>query len=130
MSARLVPPHERGRSASCIITLKRAESEGLASAHSGRHGPWLRLLESRTSQVDQASGRRQLASCWRWYPGPLLAAGESTPLSKTEIASLGKRATALVEADRTTYGSAFCVHPSGLFITNNHVVRGAAARLN
>src|SRR5262249_11337538 len=26
---------------------------------------------------------------------------------------------------RHTFGSAFCVHPSGLFVTNEHVLRGA-----
>jgi S1-C subfamily serine protease len=44
------------------------------------------------------------------------------PLSKVEIAKIGKAATALVEIkSRAAYGSAFCIHPSGLFITNEHV---------
>lgn len=52
----------------------------------------------------------------------------SKPLSGVEIGRLGKAATALVEvrATRST-GSAFCVHPSGLFVTNEHVVRQPTA---
>jgi len=43
--------------------------------------------------------------------------------TRTEIAKLGKAATALVEAGNNTQGSAFCIHPAGFFITNAHVVR-------
>ncbi len=44
-------------------------------------------------------------------------------LTRVEIGRLGKAATAFVEirALRSS-GSAFCVHPSGLFVTNAHVV--------
>src|ERR1700677_4193001 len=51
-------------------------------------------------------------------------AGEDK-LSKVEIGKLGKAATAFVEAPNKGTGTAFCVHPSGLFITNEHVIRGA-----
>src|SRR5262245_15373709 len=45
-------------------------------------------------------------------------------LTKAEIAKLGKAATALVDVKATRVGgSAFCVHPDGLFVTNEHVVR-------
>ena len=51
------------------------------------------------------------------------------PLARTQLAKLGKAATALVEVKagpaqglRQGYGSAFCVHRSGLFVTNEHVV--------
>jgi hypothetical protein len=53
------------------------------------------------------------------------AAGEAK-LARTEIARQGKAATAFVEIPRGS-GTAFCVHSSGLFITNEHVVRGAKA---
>jgi hypothetical protein len=46
-------------------------------------------------------------------------------LSGAQITRLGRPATALVaagEAPTTREGSAFCVHPSGLFVTNHHVV--------
>jgi hypothetical protein len=43
------------------------------------------------------------------------------PLSRTAIAKNTKAATALVEIDHR-YGSAFCVHPSGLFVTNAHML--------
>jgi hypothetical protein len=47
------------------------------------------------------------------------------PLSRVEIGKIGKAATALVElSGRRGYGSAFCVHPSGLFLTNEHVAQG------
>jgi serine protease Do len=53
---------------------------------------------------------------------PIPAAEEN--LSREEIGKRGKAATALVEVKaRKSYGSAFCVHPSGLFVTNEHVVR-------
>jgi WD40 repeat protein len=49
------------------------------------------------------------------------------PLSRVQIARIGKAGTALVEIKgrgRAAYGSAFCIHPSGLFITNEHVAQG------
>jgi WD40 repeat protein len=48
------------------------------------------------------------------------------PLSRVQIARIGKAATALVEvkAARQGSGSAFCIHPSGWFLTNAHVVQG------
>ncbi|MBA4066264.1 MAG: hypothetical protein C0501_21620 [Isosphaera sp.] len=51
---------------------------------------------------------------------PLAAAAE--PLSRAEVAKLAKPATALVEVKGAGFGSSFCVHPSGLFVTNEHVV--------
>jgi hypothetical protein len=46
-------------------------------------------------------------------------------LSRAQIAKIGKRATALVEVKgRGFSGSAFCVHRSGLFVTNEHVAQG------
>jgi S1-C subfamily serine protease len=46
------------------------------------------------------------------------------PLSRVEIGKIGKAGTVLVEVKQRGYGSAFCVHPGGLFVTNEHVVRG------
>jgi len=45
--------------------------------------------------------------------------------TKAEIAKHGKAATAFVETPSRSTGTAFCVHPSGLFITNEHVIRGS-----
>jgi hypothetical protein len=59
-----------------------------------------------------------------------LARPADKELSRVEVARLGKASTALVEASvlrGKAHGSAFCVHPSGLFVTNEHVVRGAAS---
>ena len=43
-------------------------------------------------------------------------------LSREAIAKRAKQATALVEV-KPSYGSSFCVHATGLFLTNEHVVR-------
>ncbi len=51
-------------------------------------------------------------------------------LPRDKIVLVGKAATALVEVSLPRgkgYGSAFCIHPSGLFITNAHVVEGPGA---
>jgi len=47
-------------------------------------------------------------------------------LSRSDLAKLGKAATVLVEAKNNNvnaYGTAFCFHPAGYFVTNEHVVR-------
>lgn len=44
--------------------------------------------------------------------------------TKADINAMGKAATAYVETNRGS-GTAFCVHPSGLFVTNNHVIHDA-----
>ena len=49
------------------------------------------------------------------------------PLTRVQIGRIGKAATALVEvkaAHGQGYGSAFCIHPSGWFLTNAHVAEG------
>jgi hypothetical protein len=52
-----------------------------------------------------------------WRP----ALGEG---SRAQIAKAGKAATAFVKCTFTgSQGSAFCVHSSGIFVTNEHVVR-------
>jgi hypothetical protein len=51
-----------------------------------------------------------------------VAFGDESP--RVKLSRLGKAATALVEI-KPGYGSAFCVHSSGLFVTNEHVVRAA-----
>ncbi len=50
------------------------------------------------------------------------SSAEIRGLSNAETARIGKAATALVEVNGQVGGSAFCVHPSGLFITNHHVI--------
>jgi hypothetical protein len=63
---------------------------------------------------------------------PLPAADE--PVSRGQIVKSGKAATALVLVKGDLAGfvngggsaSAFCIHPSGLFLTNEHVVRPPA----
>src|SRR3954462_9415261 len=46
--------------------------------------------------------------------------------TRVEIGKRGKAATAFVDVPGRGTGTAFCVHPSGLFVTNEHVVRGAS----
>ncbi|MCG3124535.1 MAG: hypothetical protein GIKADHBN_03003 [Phycisphaerales bacterium] len=54
--------------------------------------------------------------------GPVAAAQPES----ARIVERGKAATAIVVVnDGERFGSAFCVHPSGIFITNRHVVAGA-----
>ncbi len=50
----------------------------------------------------------------------LTPGSQAQSLSKTQLAELGKAATALVLREKSI-GSAFCVHSSGLFVTNAHV---------
>ncbi len=69
---------------------------------------------------------------WRCWSALALVALAYPPaygekLSKAEISKRGKAATALVEVKPAGTGTAFCVHSSGLFITNEHVVRAAAS---
>src|SRR5262245_8175115 len=53
----------------------------------------------------------------------LPSAGQEPKPTRVEIAKRGKAATAFAEVPGR--GTAFCVHPSGLFVTNEHVVRGS-----
>jgi WD40 repeat protein/S1-C subfamily serine protease len=49
------------------------------------------------------------------------------PLSRVQLARLGKAATAFVEVKAARgqgAGSAFCIHPDGWFLTNAHVAQG------
>lgn len=56
------------------------------------------------------------------------AIAADAPLSRTELAKRGKPATALVLVEPLgVSGTAFVVHPSGLLVTNAHVVSSAAA---
>ena len=55
------------------------------------------------------------------------SAAVDEPLSRVQVARIGKAATALVEVKAARgqgYGSAFCVHPAGWFLTNAHVAQG------
>ena len=62
-------------------------------------------------------------------PTPTRAQG-GAGLSAAEIARLGRPATALVFVEDTKKeGSSFCVHPSGLFVTNHHVISHFMPRL-
>ncbi len=50
----------------------------------------------------------------------ILSAREE-PLSREAVAKRAKLGTVLVDA-KPTYGSGFCIHSSGLFLTNEHVI--------
>jgi hypothetical protein len=54
----------------------------------------------------------------------LTAAARDDKPTRVAIGKKGKAATAFVEHGRGT-GTAFCIHPSGLFVTNEHVVHTA-----
>jgi S1-C subfamily serine protease len=55
----------------------------------------------------------------------LPAAARDEKPKRVEIGKRAKAATAFVDVPGLGTGTAFCVHPSGLFVTNEHVVRGA-----
>jgi S1-C subfamily serine protease len=60
----------------------------------------------------------------------LLVFGVSSAISadkptRVEIGKQGKAATAFADVPGRGTGTAFCVHPSGLFVTNEHVIRSA-----
>jgi hypothetical protein len=68
------------------------------------------------------------ARCSCILAGLILVVGNAGAADETswrvEVGKIGKPATALVEVKtRGEYGSAFCIHPSGLFVTNAHVVQ-------
>jgi hypothetical protein len=53
------------------------------------------------------------------------APADEGKLTKVEIGKRGKAATAFIHVPGQGTGTGFCVHPTGLFVTNEHVVRGA-----
>jgi hypothetical protein len=57
----------------------------------------------------------------------LLLVGQPAPAegpSRAKLAKAGKAATALVKGQfRGAQGSAFCIHPAGIFLTNEHVIQ-------
>jgi S1-C subfamily serine protease len=56
--------------------------------------------------------------------GLLSARSDEPPdLPRGEIAKRGREATAFLEVGPGRSATAFCVHPSGLFVTNDHVVQ-------
>jgi hypothetical protein len=52
------------------------------------------------------------------------APAQEAKLTKVEVGKRGKAATAFVLVPGHGSGTGFCVHPTGLFVTNEHVVRG------
>ena len=60
---------------------------------------------------------------------PVFAARGADKPTKVEIGKRGKAATAFAEVPQVGSGTAFCIHPSGLFVTNEHVVRGARGEI-
>ena len=58
----------------------------------------------------------------------LLSASAADKPTKADLVKAGKAATALVDVDKHGTGSAFCVHKTGLFVTNEHVVTGAEGK--
>ncbi len=48
----------------------------------------------------------------------------ATELPRDEIAKRGRESTAYLEVGPGRSATAFCIHPSGLFVTNDHVFQG------
>jgi S1-C subfamily serine protease len=62
---------------------------------------------------------------------PVGASRAASGLSRVAVAKLGKAATGLVEVeDLHIYGSAFCIDPSGLFLTNEHILNPNHSKRN
>ncbi len=58
----------------------------------------------------------------------LALAAPAEEVARGKIAKAGKAATAMVVGKlRGVQGSAFCIHPSGVFLTNEHVIREEGA---
>jgi S1-C subfamily serine protease len=54
----------------------------------------------------------------------LASPAKAEKLTKAEIGKVGKAATAYIDVPGRGSGTAFCIHSSGLFVTNEHVIRG------
>src|SRR4051812_46246121 len=52
--------------------------------------------------------------------GLLAGTAQTQPLTKTELIQRGKATVALVEGPGLPVMAATCLHPTGLFITDNH----------
>ena len=63
-----------------------------------------------------------VAACVLFPFASAVSADDDLPRGK--VAELGKAATAMVEVPRF-HGTAFCISPSGIFVTNSHVMEGA-----
>ncbi len=66
-----------------------------------------------------------LAVTLAWSSGLAPQVSPPKPLPRAALVKLGKAATAFVQvraSDGVADGTAFCVHPAGLFVTNEHVI--------
>jgi hypothetical protein len=73
----------------------------------------------------RATGSRLVTAALISFSWPTAAHADEKQPERTQLAKLGKAATAVVEVDEGNghgYGYAFCIHESGLFVTNEHVV--------
>ena len=59
-----------------------------------------------------------------WSGSVALGADAAPDLPRGEIARRGREATAFLEVGPGRSATAFCIHPSGLFVTNDHVLQG------
>src|SRR3954453_19804266 len=62
--------------------------------------------------------------------GRHVAGADGPPdLPRGESAKQGREATAFLEAGPGQSATAFCIHPSGLFVTNDHAIGNAQGNL-
>src|SRR5665213_2506411 len=113
------------RAACCLCKRICEEVSTRSSLHRGKISHWYFFLQ-------HGGAMFRLLACASLLTGmfafALPAAGrdDKDKVPKVEIAKQGKAATAFVEiSSKGGSGTAFCVHPSGLFVTNEHVVRTA-----
>jgi hypothetical protein len=62
-----------------------------------------------------------------WPDAPSTA--DARDLSKNQIARRGREATAFLEVGPGRSATAFCVHPSGLFVTNVHAIKNPSGAI-
>lgn len=72
-----------------------------------------------------AHGRLAATLAFVWISGSATLTGET--LSREEVAKQGKAASALIEITPGRMATAFCVHPSGLFVTTEALIRFAGS---
>src|SRR6516165_10750966 len=85
------------------------------------------MCERRKRVVLMTSSIRRLGVLAVLFTGLTRCVGADEPLTRVQIARLGKAATALVEVKAARgqgHASAFCIHPDGWFVTNAHVAQG------
>jgi hypothetical protein len=118
----------RARTATAPANARKSSAE-LNDPEGKSHQAQPKVSASKKKQEEPGGSGKQKPS----DPGPEQSGIQPRPsrarkLSKAEVADRGVAATGLLEIPSTgAYCSAFCVHPAGLFLTGEEMVRGIPA---